>query len=184
MEWYACANLIHHLLNDVHRLVVCPISIGVSAKAQPGDTGHDNSSAEDTTNPIVIHDTRQRHIVVHMLLARPPSSERNVFWRYRLTDDADNAVFPFRWKCAIPLLQIRVDHLRELKYLLSFRFEISFVGCGSKQVRSSAQVGQINAYKCQTICSILFVEITLAYPAFRAGEIVNRFRSLNTACDL
>lgn len=147
MERDTRANLIHHLLNHIDRLIVHGAVVAtIVAQAQPCHARHDDAPAEDAAHAIVVDDARQRHVVVHMLLTRPALRKRNVAWRDGVAGYANDAVFPFRGKRAVPFFEVAVDHLCKVHDLLG----LGFLGCvedsGGEEVGASTQIGQVDAY--------------------------------------
>jgi hypothetical protein len=145
MERHTRTNIIHHFLNDIYRLVVLASLIFVAANAQPVNTRHDDASAENTTHAVVVHDAGERYVIVYVLFARPLFREGEVVRRGNLVYDADGAVFPFRGQRGVPLGEVAVDHLGEVKNLLGFGFVGGVVRSGGEGVCTRAEAGQIDA---------------------------------------
>jgi hypothetical protein len=95
MERHTSADVIHHLLNDEHRLIVLARLVIVAGNAQPVQTRYDDSSTKDPAHSIIVDDASQRNIIVDMLFARPFLCDGEIFYRGHLAHDADGAVFPF-----------------------------------------------------------------------------------------
>lgn len=121
VKWHTCTNLVHHHLDDKHaptpRLVAICI---VATDTEPCHTCHDDSSTEYPTNAVVIHYTRQRHVMIYMLLAGPSFSQRDLLGCDWIAADADDPMFPLWRQGAVPFFEVPVDHLRKVEDLLRF----------------------------------------------------------------